>query len=218
VWFDAIRLTPLNLSVSVTNQQPANASWHRQRAITFNWLVQNVPCPASLRLQASTDAGFGSLVLDQWLATSATSYTHTFAQDYPRLYWRVVVTTSSGQTVTSAATWIGIDTVAPTSAVDGVYRLENGKYVIAWSGSDATSGVASYIVDYQPQGGSWIRWLTGSTAAALRFPFAINPPTVYFRSQATDVAGNTEPANSGADFNSSQYIQLYQQAVMPVIK
>ena len=38
---------------------------------------------------------------------------------------------------------VGVDTVAPTANVDTIVTWDDGRYVVAWSGVDATSGIAS---------------------------------------------------------------------------
>jgi len=90
------------------------------------------------------------------------------------------------------ATWATVlDRVPPTSAVQGLPATSPASFTVQWSGSDATSGVAGFDIDYQQDGGSWTRWRTGVTETSATFDGA-NGHTYGFRSRAIDMAGHVE--------------------------
>ncbi|MCI0397145.1 MAG: N-acetylmuramoyl-L-alanine amidase [Chloroflexi bacterium] len=216
VWFDAIRLRPL--APAATNLQPPPEAWLNNRTVNFHWSLANPAAISAIQWQVANDAGFTNLVATASLPAVATSYNHTFAQDYGRLYWRVVLTTTQNHTITSQPTAFGLDATAPTSAVQAIYLLPTGRYVVAWQGSDALSGVAAYNVEYRAQGETaWTPWLTGTPATSALFI----PPdgqVYWFRSQAVDAAGNIEPPHSSGDLSTNQALFLPHAIMLPLVK
>jgi hypothetical protein len=219
VWFDAIRLRPIDQPPDpvVTIQQPSSNTWLLQREVTFDWEVTNPSSVGSIRLEVATDAAFNNLILSASFDGAPTSHTHTFGQDYGQLYWRVVLTTTRGKTISSAAAQFGIDTEAPTSEIWAIFRVQDGNYVVIWGGTDSTSGVAGYNIDYRPLGGgAWTSWLS-NTPYSLG-AFVPSPGQDYeFRSQAIDVAGHSESLHAVADANTQQAVQLFTEMVLPLI-
>lgn len=202
---------------SAINQQPAAASWLLQRSVTFNWSVTNPLLVSTTKLEVASDVSFGNLVLSESLAGSVTQHTHSFAQDYPRLYWRVLLTTAAGQTTVSPVTYFGIDTLPPSSLAEAIYHLQDGHYVVKWSGSDAGSGVVSYNVDFRASGETtWTRWLTGTPRKLVGF-YPTDGRTYFFRSQAIDAVGRVEPEHTSADIGTDQAIQLSHAIILPLI-
>lgn len=219
VWFDAIRLRPLdpNLNPSVNNISPATGAWLQNRTVEFRWNVINGTAVSGTRLEVAADPHFNSLLLAQSLSATARSFTHTFNEDYGRLYWRVVLTTFGGGSAASNATWFGIDTQAPSSQVQAVYRLDDGDLVLSWSGADNASGIDSYLVEYRAEGESqWITLLSNTRSRSSAF----DPPdgrVYWFRSQATDNAGHTEALHSSGDISTEQAVQLHRVIISPII-
>lgn len=217
VWFDGIRLRPILVNAA-TNITPAPNSW-QPRNVTFTWDVTAPVIVSSLKLQAATDSDFNDLVLDVTLAPTATTYNHTFSQDYAQLYWRVVVFTPQNVSAASEPTTFGIDTVAPTSLVTNIYQLLDGSYRLFWSGSDTTSGLATYTIQYRADGAAtWTDWHINTTQATALFM----PPdgqTYWFRSHATDIAGNIEPPHPDpGDLNTDQAILFTHAIMLPLVQ
>ncbi len=98
------------------------------------------------------------------------------------------------------------DNVAPTSSINPLPTYSPNSFTVSWSGTDyapsgcAPSGVASYIIWYQVNNGSFVKWIDGTTLTSAVFNasgFGIgNGATVGFRSQAIDYAGNKQPAGN----------------------
>jgi hypothetical protein len=166
----------------------------------------------------ATDRGFGDLVLDVVLPPTTTSYSHNFGQDYPELFWRVVAITPQNVSAASIPTSFGIDTIAPTSLITMIHELEDGRYKLFWFGADTNSGIATYAIQYRAEGAS--SWTT-LVPAASQTNIIFDPPdnqTYWFRSQATDVAGNVEPAHPNpGDLSTDQAVSFTHAIMLPVI-
>lgn len=210
VWFDAIRLR--QLPPTVTNLQPAPSSWLKQRNVTFDWNISHPSAVQDTTLQVATDPGFTSILLSQNWSGAETSYSYSFTQDYAALYWRIILTTSAGSSSTSLPTSVGLDQLPPTSAVTAAHLNKvSGKYELFWSGTDSVAGISGYNIDYRPQeAGAWTGLLANTPLTSTLFT-PPDPNQIYwFRSQATDKAGNVEPAHSGSgDLSSEQAIITY---------
>ncbi len=217
VWFDGIRLRPILVSAA-TNITPAPDSW-QPRNVSFSWVVTNQVVISAIQLQVATDSDFNDLVLDVPLSSTATTYSHTFNQDYAELHWRVVVFTPQNISAASQPTSFGIDTAAPASLVTNIYTYPDGSYRLYWSGSDATSGIATYTIQYRAEGDpTWTDWLANTTQTSALF----TPPdgqTYWFRSTATDFAGNIEPPHPDpGDLNTDQAILFTHAIMLPLVQ
>ncbi len=96
-----------------------------------------------------------------------------------------------------------VDLTPPSSAVSNLPPYSRASFTVSWSGVDDTSGIASYDVQVcwenctlKPAG--WTDWLTGTTDTSATF-HGEDGRTYYFRSRATDRAGNVEPWPQTAD-------------------
>ncbi|MFO7679928.1 MAG: N-acetylmuramoyl-L-alanine amidase [Chloroflexota bacterium] len=203
VWFDDVRFKPVS-DVTLSNVSPANNSWQTQSTVTFNWTIDNPSLVQATALQVATDAAFTNIIATQNWGTAVTSAQHTFSQDYADLYWRVSANTG-GVTSYSTPTRFGLDAAAPTSSVTALtHHVYAGTFDVTWSGSDATSGIASYNVDYKVEdSAAWTRWLTDTLTTSGVFTPTNAANLIWFRSQARDQAGNVEAESSG-DMRSDQ--------------
>lgn len=90
-----------------------------------------------------------------------------------------------------------VDRTPPISAVLPLPAAQREPaFTVAWSGTDENSGVSSYTVQYRDGNGPWFTWRLGVTATSDTF-VGSEGHTYYFRSSATDVAGNVEPYAAG---------------------
>ena len=94
---------------------------------------------------------------------------------------------NNGQS-TAPYTWT-VDSTKPTAVMDPLPVISPEKFTISWSGSDATSGVGSYDIEYQEDGGVWTPLLSGTTDLSVFFTGLANH-TYTFHVRATDNAGN----------------------------
>jgi hypothetical protein len=145
---------------------------------------------------------------------AGSDWVHTFGGDYAQIYWGVRALGPNGYSPPSTPWRLGIDTVDPTAAINGVYVFPDGHYSVAWGGQDATSGIATFDVEYkQGATGTWTPWLTDTAHTASSLPFSPTGP-VYFRCRATDVAGN-EGAFDDGSANTDAAVLLDHQSFLP---
>ena len=99
-----------------------------------------------------------------------------------------------------AQVWpVMLDRVTPSSAVSAI-PLYTGStsFTVSWTGTDATSGIASYDVQYQDNGGTWATWKSATTLTSATFTGTLGH-TYAFRSRALDRASNLEAYPTTAD-------------------
>lgn len=219
VWFDAIRLRPSTALPlpTVANDLPKTDTWFQDRTITFNWLVTSASSVVSTRLEVAKSAEFSNIILSKGFDGAPTSYSHTFGQDHSRLYWRVKLTSADGSQAISDNTFFGIDSEPPSSAVTVIARFEAGHYALGWHGTDTSSGIASYNIDYREEGQAWQRLLsdTGGTSAV----FTPSPGKHYeFRCQAIDNVGHTEPVHPSADMITRDATDVKRVIIFPLFR
>lgn len=203
IWFDAVRLR--FLETLVVNLQPPPDVWLTASTVNFVWQVNHFDAIDHIQVQAATDGGFANVILAQDVGGQETSLSHTFSQDYPVIYWRILVTTVTGNVLISTPTTFHLDTAPPTSSVVSLYTTGDDRYQMTWQGVDATSGIDSYDVAYRPDGASnWTTLLNNTTVTRTLF----TPPnpnlTYWLRVQATDRAGNSEALKQTGDINTTQ--------------
>jgi hypothetical protein len=231
VWFDAIRLRPSAgppppppppPAPDVTSLKPQNSSWLAQREVTFDWTVSDPSNVTTTKLEVAADVDFNNIILSETFPGAPISYNYIFSQDYNQIFWRVEVSTSFGQSVTSSSAWFAIDTLAPSSKVSNMYLLDDGYYVVAWEGSDVDgSGVVAFNVDYKAEGdAAWTRWISEEAFTSKVFtPTGGQVPAnkvYWFRSQAIDTAGNIEAEHANGDVNTDHAILVFRQFVLPI--
>ncbi len=91
-----------------------------------------------------------------------------------------------------------VDTTPPQSQIASLPAESSSTFTVSWSGSDATSGIASYDVQMRDGDGAWQDWQINT--ANISATFSGTPGhTYHFRSRAHDQAGNTESWPSSAD-------------------
>lgn len=213
LWADALRL--LYVDPGAVNQSPIAASWQASRTVTFQWSVANRSSLVQQTLQAATDPLFKEIALHQELGPSVTSHTYTFADDYPLLYWRLVLLNTRNETIHSHATSFGIDTEPPTSSAYGVLRFPDGSLLVVWSGEDAASGVVGYNIEYRAEGSSaWTPWQKGTQATNAIFTPPQPGTTYWFRSQAIDGANHVEAPHQGSGDSNTAEARLLDERVM----
>ncbi|MEO8356949.1 MAG: S8 family serine peptidase [Chloroflexota bacterium] len=100
----------------------------------------------------------------------------------------------------SAQVWpVMLDRVTPSSAVNALQQYTGStSFTVNWTGTDATSGIASHDIQYQDNGGAWTNWLSATTSTSSTFNGALGH-TYTFRSRARDRAGNVESWPASAD-------------------
>lgn len=105
---------------------------------------------------------------------------------------------------------LGLDRTPPISAVEELAPIQTGvTFLVAWSGTDSLSGIATngYDIQYRDgASGNWTNWLTDTGLTSAYFT-GQEGHTYYFRTRARDNAGNQEPYLVG-DGDTSTTIDL----------
>ncbi|GAG04430.1 unnamed protein product [marine sediment metagenome] len=171
----------------------------------------------STKIRIASDLQFNNEILSETFPGARTSFAYNFPHDYQSLYWRVVMTTYANRVVATNVHPFGIDTAAPASQVESVYLMDNSYYALIWSGSDTTSGIDSYLVQYRALGES--QWQTLHEVTK-RTSTTFHPPDgriYWFRTQAIDKAGLTESTSATGDMSTNQAIQVHRVILYPLI-
>ena len=87
------------------------------------------------------------------------------------------------------------DTLSPTSSVESLPLASAPRFEVRWEGEDLGSGIASYDLFYNVDGGALTAWITDTVATSA--PFTGTAGSTYgFAARARDRAGNVEPEPS----------------------
>ncbi len=218
VWFDDVRFRRVT-EVLIDELTPADGLWLNEQTVSFSWQMSNPFLVTQTTFQVATDSGFTQIVASESWPTAVSSHSHMFGQEYPVLYWRVIAQ-AGGDTFQSPVAHFRLDTTPPESAVTAVYALPHigPVYYVGWSGQDNLSGIAAYTVEYQAEGDvSWTSWFSETIRSGTLFAPPDPAQTYYFRSQATDRAGNLEPPHATADIGTDQAIILSHVIMLPII-
>ena len=219
VWFDAIRLRPVEIYPEIMTEFPLNGSLLNARSADFQWKIDHPELVKATVFQVAADADFQNLIVNRAWTAPAYNTSVNFVQDYAALYWRVIATSELNIDYPSSISQFGIDTKPPVSHVTHLFWLDwLGVYQVLWEGIDAPAGIERYNIDYRIVGeGTWKRWLsdTERTSDAFTPP---NPQAVYeFRSQAVDKVGNEEAMHETADITTNDASPLNQAVLVPMI-
>jgi hypothetical protein len=136
--------------------------------------------------------GSSTPIVSETIAGDITSYTFTFDQPYPNLYWQVSATNALG-TTGSGDQQIGIDVSPPTCAIDSLPETSTENVIpVHWSGTDNISGIAFYDIQYMDSvRGEWVDWLIKQPADVINASFNGLPGhDYYFRCRSWDNAEN----------------------------
>jgi predicted phage tail protein len=89
----------------------------------------------------------------------------------------------------SSAVMSTVDATAPVASLDALQPGLVGTFPVSWRGNDATSGIATYDVEFKVDESAWQTWLgeTDQTSAL----FTSTTGSIFaFRVRAEDIAGN----------------------------
>ncbi|MCX6030937.1 MAG: hypothetical protein NT169_16775 [Chloroflexi bacterium] len=83
-----------------------------------------------------------------------------------------------------------VDATPPTAALNALPAFQaTGIFTVAWSGTDATAGVANYDVEFSEDSGTWNDWQRSVAVTSTIFA-GTDGHSYAFRARATDNAGN----------------------------
>lgn len=151
---------------------------------TTTYTVKIEYAPAGTTTWKSICSNLSSPYTCQWNTTA-------FANDYYDL--RAVATAGGTTTYSAVVLSTLVDNVAPTVSLSDPGSPLSGTRTFSATASDAHSGVAQVVIEYQPSGGAWQTLCTfaidpySCTYDTTRLPDG----TYSFRATATDAAGNS---------------------------
>ncbi|OQA17303.1 MAG: hypothetical protein BWY63_02449 [Chloroflexi bacterium ADurb.Bin360] len=201
-------ITVANFRAADTQAPTGSININSGAAMTNNRIV-------SLSLSATDNVAVAQMRLDfsgvwqAWETFTASKSITLPAGDGTKTV-RVQYRDAAGNTSATYAKSIILDTTPPLSQVAALAARQTSlKFTVRWSGSDATSGIANYDVQYRfGSTGTWITWLSASTSTSAAFQ-AQQEGTYYFRSRARDRAGNLESFPAG-DGDTSTYVPMFR--------
>ena len=92
----------------------------------------------------------------------------------------------------AVASSIVLDTTPPRTTISAVHNNSEAlDFLVAWVGTDDTSGVRAYDVQYRIGDGPWLDWQSGTNATQGVFTGEAGN-AYHLRARAVDIAGNTE--------------------------
>jgi hypothetical protein len=121
------------------------------------------------------------------------------APDGARVDFRARATDNAGNrgsfTGTQASTTV--DSQPPVASMNPLAPVQSfSSFFISWSGTDNLSGIASYDVEFQVNGGAWQPLLEGTLATSFQVTGAQAGQRLGFRARATDNVGNIQTWSS----------------------
>ena len=169
--------------------------------VTWGGNAQGGPAITSYNFEVNINNGGWTRLLTN---TPQTSYQYTGANG-SNYQFRAQASNNNGASFGpwSSIVSTSIDTTPPTSSMNPLPNpTTTTAFWVYWSGSDSGSGVASYNLQYQLNGGTWVTLISNTPQTSF---YVQNAQTgVYgFRVQAVDNAGNVEPWPSSAEASTS---------------
>ena len=165
--------------------------------------VTSVELFYSYSIDNSTWFGWNSSGID---TTSPWSWNFGFpdGDGYYQFYSNATDLAGNSETFSVVDTKCGYDTAPPTSSVESLTSTQTStSFPVIWSGSDFTSGLKWYDVQYKDgDTGAWTDWQLQTTEITATFD-GIDGHTYYFRSRAEDYAGNIGDYPSVADTSTT---------------
>ena len=154
----------------------------------------------------ATDAGSGVAQMrlreegnpwESWIAYSNV-YSFTLSEGDGTKTVEVQYEDGYGRRTDTLSDSIVLDTAPPSSSVADLPTYQSTlSFPVSWSGSDTTSGIASYDVQFRDGPGvSWEDWQVDTIAPSTVF-VGEDGHTYYFQSRAKDNAGNIEDYPGG---------------------
>jgi hypothetical protein len=120
----------------------------------------------------------------------AGSFAYNLMEDDGRRPIYVRVMDLAGNIGADSTSSIVLDTVAPASSISQLAQVaDDTNFTVGWRGSDATSDIKSYDVEYREDDGPWTDWLRNTNRTNSVFS-GLNGHDYSFRVRARDQAGN----------------------------
>ncbi len=175
-------------------------TWTTSSNFTVSWVgnAQGGPAITSYNFDVNVNNGGWQRVLSN---TPQTSFQYSGANG-SNYQFRAQASNNNGASFGpwSATVSTGVDTAAPSTTMDPLPQYtETTSFWVSWNGSDSGSGIATYNLQYQVNGGTWQTLISNTPQTSFYFQNA-QTSTYGFRVQAVDKAGNVQawPASAQA--------------------
>jgi hypothetical protein len=199
--------TPAGNATAQTTIQSVNAgvsmtplpTWTNSSSFTVRWtgFTNGGPAVTSYNFEVNINSGGWQRLLSN---TPQTSFQYNGAQSGSNYQFRAQASNNSGASFGdwSTATSTTVDTAAPSVTMNALPQYTTASsFWVSWNGSDATSGVASYNLQYQLNQGAWQTLISNTPQTSFYFQNA-QTGNYGFRVQAVDKAGNASAWPSSA--------------------
>ena len=172
-------------------------------SVNLAWSDESATGATSYRAEMSATSNFATIAATSgWIANP--SFLFGSLTDGQTYWFRVKSRDAAlNESAHAAAGSTAMDDTPPASNVTAMPSVTStAAFNVAWSGSDATSGVANVDLYYAREGGAYTLYAGSPFNAS---PIAFNSATTggegqyAFYTRARDGAGNREPAPGGAD-------------------
>ncbi|HTP10382.1 MAG TPA: DNRLRE domain-containing protein [Anaerolineae bacterium] len=183
----------LNALPTWTTTTPFQVSWGGN--------AQGGPAITSYNFEVNVNNGGWSRLLTN---TPQTSYQYSGANG-SNYQFRVQASNNNGASFGpwSAVASTSVDNAPPTSTMNSLPQYTTAtEFWVSWSGTDSASGVASYNLQYQLDGGSWVTLINNTPQTSFLMQNA-QTGKYGFRVQAVDYAGNVQPWPSSAQASTT---------------
>jgi len=178
-------------------------TWTTSSTFNVSWSgnTQGGPPITSYNFEVNTNnAGWTRLLSN----TPQTSYQYSGANG-SNYQFRAQASNNGGATFGpwSGVTSTTIDTSAPSTTMNPLPQYTTStSFWVSWNGTDSGSGVASYNLQSQFNGGSWQTLISNTPQTSFYIQNA-QTGLYAFRVQATDVAGNVQPWPANAQASTT---------------
>jgi hypothetical protein len=199
--------TPAGDATAQTTIQSVNAgvsmtplpTWTNAPNFTVSWtgFTNGGPVITGYNFEVNINNGGWSRLLSN---TPQTSFQYQGAQNGSTYQFRAQASNNNGASFGdwSSPTSTTVDTVAPSVTMNTLPQYtEASSFWVSWNGSDATSGVASYNLQYQLNQGAWQTLISSTPQTSFYFQNA-QTGNYGFRVQTVDNAGNASAWPSSA--------------------
>lgn len=169
--------------------------------VSWNGNAQGGPAITSYNFEVNVNNGGWSRLLTN---TPQTSYQYSGASG-SNYQFRVQASNNGGVSFGpwSSIVSTSIDNTPPTTTMNSLPDpTTSTSFWVSWNGSDSGSGIASYSLQYQLNGGSWVTLINNTPQTSF---YMQNAQTAKygFRVQAVDYAGNVQAWPSSAQANTT---------------
>lgn len=203
---NATASTTISTSPPTVNMNPL-PTWTNSTSFVVSWTgnTQGGPAITSYNFEVNINNGGWQRLLSN---TPQTSFQYTGAQNGSNLQFRAQASNNRGSSFGpfSTPSSTSIDVVAPVATLNQLPQYTTStSFWVSWTGTDnlGGSGVASYNLQAQIDGGAWQTLLQNTPQTSFFVQNAQTGQQWGFRVQAVDNAGNQQPWSNSAQVETT---------------